>query len=145
MESPTLAQTIDRLSAAVGELRESTAEDHQRLAGNVATIVLLMKEQLRQQQMMSDAQRRELLHLRGAVNDLTRREPSRTIVRDTITVESTGPSRGDEISVVNIRLPWRPGRLYPVPNRIIRWAVGCVLSAIGGGGLVHLLHRLGAL
>jgi|SRR5579872_3495572 len=67
--------------------------------------------------------------------------PALTVVQDVAMVEATGV-RGDEVSVVNLRLPWKRA-LVPVPNRYLRIALSWLIGGASGGGLIHMLHQWG--
>lgn len=144
MEESTLARTLDLLSEAIADLKQSTSDEHQRLAGSLATVVLLLKEQGRQTARTIDfattQQHRELMNLRGAVSALMKIPPPQPSVE----IAAEAESRDDEVSVVNLKLPG-VRKMLPVPNRLI-WAmiagpVGAIMGWVTHWLAVITQHR----
>jgi len=132
-DNETLAQTVKQLSEEIAELRKQTEDNDQRLAGGMATMVVLTKEHGRQivrhVEIVTDAVRRELLQLRGAVNTMNPRSPSLTVVAD------VPHSKKDDVTgifVLGKRIPSRWTKFMLAALLVL-----CVLMVLLGMGLSH--------
>ena len=132
-----------RLSEEIAELRRQTEDNDQRLAGNMATMVVLTKEQARQLvrhfEVLADAMRRDALFVRGEIRDIKQRPPTLTEVRDvtasdekTQTVFLGQPWWG--VTVGGKRIPSK----WVARGFGIGLLIGCVLLILLGMGLARV-------